>query len=472
MDEQTPKSSTKNDDAPKSPEINSSIMIDLPQESESPLKISHGDFRPFPSKTPKKVIPISEVNSKFEPFILKYTARPRYDPYLPGISTVNQYFPEYEALFKYLNFCTQSFGLPQKNLEDLKDLKGPKNTLNKVEKIPTTEPLSQKSLPFPLYKKALVTAPPGHGIFDFLSLYCQIHKFHLSILDVSINPKDSLTISQIDFDESIANYIKNPLHLPGIFVFQIHNSQMIDSKVVEQKISLMIHDLRMKNFPAVGLVMWDSQIFDLVHFTSEIDFCFQFSSPSQENRTHFLAALPSLIPKNAIDFEHIARQLEGWNFHEIQDFYRACQQYFFIENYFLNRKGESPAITTEFVLDLLVTGTFSSRSEYYSNPDNKSSIEKNKTPSNPLGQALLTSSKGGSFSANSNFAQQLYQEAATHHYNELTLILDKLQKGILLQKEELSLLGDYPFLLKDPPETALHKLQNAQIRVNQLKSLK
>ena len=195
----------------------------------------------------------------------------------------------------------------------------------------------------------------------------------------------------MDFNESIANHIKNPLHLPGIFVFQINNSPVIDSKIVEQRISRMIYDLRMKNFPAVGLVIWDSQIFDLVHLTSEIDFCFQFSLPSQENRTHFLAALPSLIPKNTIDFEHIARQLEGWNFHEIQVFYQACQQYFFIENSFLNRKGEGPAITTEFVLDLLVAGTFSSRSEPLSNMGNKTSVEKQNALSNTLGQILPTS---------------------------------------------------------------------------------
>ena len=469
MDEQTPKLSTKNEKEPTTSDANSPTEKDLSQESELPPKISPGDFHAFPMKIPLSETPKSEEEIRSAPFQFNFKTRPSYEPFLPGISTVNHYFPAYEPLFKYLNFCTQSFGLPQK---DLKDLKGLKELLIEKEGTPTTENVSQKSLPFPLHKKALIVAPPGHGIFDFLSLYSKIHKLHLSILDVSLDRMDSTKNQFTESSKQIVSLISNPLHLPGIFVFQINTSSAIDDISIGQMISEMIYDLRMKNYPAVGLVMWNPQTFDLGLLTSDIDFCFQFSYPTQENRSHFLAALPSLIPKNTIEFDHIARQLEGWNFHEIQTFYQACQQYFFIENSFLNRKGEGPAITTEFILDLLVAGTFSYRSEKLSNIGNNTSAEKRNLKFITNGQVLSPSSKGELASTNSNFVQQLYQEAATHHYNELTLIVDKLQKGILLQKEELSLLGDYPFLLKDPPETVLQKLQNAQIRVNQLKSLK
>ncbi|MHA1520453.1 MAG: hypothetical protein ACTSRK_09745 [Promethearchaeota archaeon] len=458
MDEQTPKLSTKNENKPISPDVNSIPKANLAQESDSPSIISEGDFRPFPTKP----FP-SEVQNLFEHFQVKYTVRPRYNPFLPGISEVNHYFPEYEPLFKYLNYCTQSFNMTQKN---------PKDSSSEIKGGSRPDYLSQKSLPFPLHKKALIVAPSGHGLYDFLSIYAQIFRFHLAIVDVSIITKGASKIHQIDSSEQIADFIKNPLHLPGIFVFQFNNHSVKEGIPVVHRICEFIHDLQVKNFPAVGLVLWNTHIFDLGNFTSDIDFCFQFSYPTLENRTHFLAALPSIISENRVDFEHIARQLKGWNFHDIQAFYMASQQYFVIENSFLNRKGEEPAITTEYILDLLVAGTFSYRTENQSAINNFLPSKIGQANSDILRQTHLISSNASSPHTNSNFILQMYQEAATIHYNSLTLILDKLQKGILLQKEELSLLGDYPFILKDSPETALSKLQKAQIRVNQLKSLK
>ncbi len=72
---------------------------------------------------------------------------------------------------------------------------------------------------------------------------------------------------------------------------------------------------------------------------------------------------------------------------------------------------------------------------------------------------------------NKNFEHQLYQEAASKNYEDICIILDKIQKGIVLLPFERNLLADNSFILKDDPNVALKKLNKAKITVDKFKKI-
>jgi len=64
---------------------------------------------------------------------------------------------------------------------------------------------------------------------------------------------------------------------------------------------------------------------------------------------------------------------------------------------------------------------------------------------------------------------QLYENAASKNYNELIIIIDKLNKNDPLEENDRKLLAKYPFILNDSPNMAQINLEKAKKRVDRIK---
>ncbi len=64
---------------------------------------------------------------------------------------------------------------------------------------------------------------------------------------------------------------------------------------------------------------------------------------------------------------------------------------------------------------------------------------------------------------------QLYENAASKNYNELIIIIDKLNKNDPLEENDRKLLAKYPFILNDSPNIAQINLEKAKKRVDRIK---
>ena len=64
---------------------------------------------------------------------------------------------------------------------------------------------------------------------------------------------------------------------------------------------------------------------------------------------------------------------------------------------------------------------------------------------------------------------QLYENAASKNYNELIIIIDKLNKNEPLEDNDRKLLAKYPFILNDSPNRAQINLEKAKKRVDHIK---
>ena len=64
---------------------------------------------------------------------------------------------------------------------------------------------------------------------------------------------------------------------------------------------------------------------------------------------------------------------------------------------------------------------------------------------------------------------QLYENAASMNYNELLLIIDKLNKKEALEENDRKILANHPFVLNDTPIRAQINLEKAKKRVDLIK---
>ncbi len=64
---------------------------------------------------------------------------------------------------------------------------------------------------------------------------------------------------------------------------------------------------------------------------------------------------------------------------------------------------------------------------------------------------------------------QLYENAASMNYNEILLIIDKLNKKEVLEDNERKVLAKFPFILNDTPSIAQINLEKAKKRVDLIK---
>ena len=64
---------------------------------------------------------------------------------------------------------------------------------------------------------------------------------------------------------------------------------------------------------------------------------------------------------------------------------------------------------------------------------------------------------------------QLYENAASKNYNELLIIIDKLNKKEIIEDNERKLLAKYPFILNDSPNMAQINLEKAKKRIDLIK---
>jgi hypothetical protein len=64
---------------------------------------------------------------------------------------------------------------------------------------------------------------------------------------------------------------------------------------------------------------------------------------------------------------------------------------------------------------------------------------------------------------------QLYENAASKNYNELVVIIDKLNKTEPIEENDRKILGKYPFVLNDAPNIAQINLEKAKKRIDLMK---
>lgn len=196
---------------------------------------------------------------------------------------------------------------------------------------------------------------------------------------------------------------------------------------------------------------------------NSIDFILDIDVPDDHDKELFLKYLfndPTLVMRV------IAREMNGWSWNDIELFYKKAM----MEKEVQGLKS----ITVKFLLDII---NGENDQEIFI-PPSKKYQEGNLAPTrapreaNPVNEPstppMESSREVGCSIINDPFREQLWQVAASRDYELLLQVLDRIERGILMD-EDRKTISKYPFLLIEEPIEAKKKLDSAKAKVEMLK---
>jgi len=183
-------------------------------------------------------------------------------------------------------------------------------------------------------------------------------------------------------------------------------------------------------------------------------------------------------PKIVFDINALVNYTDNWEVKDIKQLLRVG-----IFKHFLNSElNETSNEITHILIDLIDSGEFlPSITPKISN--NKQVIEEDKKNQHVIKNISKIEEEQYNKTNNVNeyindiresrisefMLNQLYENAAFVNYNELLLIIDKIDKKEPLEDNDRKMLAKYPFILNEPPKKALINLEKAKKRVDRIK---
>ena len=185
-------------------------------------------------------------------------------------------------------------------------------------------------------------------------------------------------------------------------------------------------------------------------------------------------------PKIVFDINALVNYTDNW---EVKDIKQLLKVGIF-KHYLNSELNETSNEITHVLLDLIDTGEFLptitpkiSNDRLVMEEDKKNQFakrniakieEEHYNKSNNINEYINTirESRFSDFMLN-----QLYENAASVSYNELLLIIDKIDKKEPLEENDRKILAKYPFILNEAPNKALINLEKAKKRVDRIRQV-
>ncbi|TFG02514.1 MAG: hypothetical protein EU542_04770 [Promethearchaeota archaeon] len=213
------------------------------------------------------------------------------------------------------------------------------------------------------------------------------------------------------------------------------------------------------------------KIFDL------FDLFININPLDRSEREAVLKHYSEMFPRIVFDLETIANYTNLW---EVNDFKNLLKLGIF-NHYLKSELNQKSNEITEVLIDLIETREFLPSinniqekkdqilEHDFSHMSNKGNLkgidfrvyEKVKEYQNEIQEVSF-----------SEFMRdQLYEHAASKHYKELQIILEKISKHENLEKNDRYILAKYPFVLNENPNKALITLEKAKKKIDRIKQM-
>ncbi|MFX0023316.1 MAG: hypothetical protein ACFE9S_13400 [Candidatus Hermodarchaeota archaeon] len=347
----------------------------------------------------------------------------------------------------------------------------------------------------------LINISPGTDILDYIRLiaknyYLDLIEFNES--EININPKkffDSLisvfkVINEIDKEEEDMEINKRD-----------------PDKIEEKKLLLINQDLKFKeifenkNLLEVFLDVWQNEghnfnciksnvILMWVNYDMEdineisanlyeiFDLFIKIPLLSKIQRETVLKDYLEINSKIVFDVNDILNYTENWEVNDIKQLLKVG-----IFKHFLNSElNETSNEITDVLVDLIESGEYIPIPQKNITQGNLKGQMNDEIIQNQIGNVekevrvietpkdISSVLEGIRESRISDFMlNQLYEDAASKNYTELTIIIDKLNKKEQLEENDLKLLSQHPFILNDSPNKAQINLEKAKKRIDLIK---
>jgi hypothetical protein len=347
----------------------------------------------------------------------------------------------------------------------------------------------------------LINISPGTDILDYIRLiaknyYLDLIEFNES--EINNNPKKFLN-SLISVFKVINEIDKNDEDLG--------TNKRDPDKIEEKKLLLINQDLKFKeifenrNLLEVLLDVWQNQgnnlncigsniILMWVNYDMEdineisnnlyeiFDLFIKIPLLSKIQRETVLKDYLEINRKIVFDVNDILNFTENWEVNDIKQLLKVG-----IFKHFLNSElNETSNEITDVLVDLIESGEYIPIPQKIITQGNSKVQMSDEIIQNQKGniqqEAYIPETpkdisrviEGIRESRISDFMlNQLYEDAASKNYTELTIIIDKLNKKEQLEENDLKLLSQHPFILNDSPNKAQINLEKAKKRIDLIK---
>lgn len=183
-------------------------------------------------------------------------------------------------------------------------------------------------------------------------------------------------------------------------------------------------------------------------------------------------------PKIVFDIKTLVDYTVNWEIKDINQLLKVG-----IFKHFLNSElNDSSNEITDGLINLIESGEFipsisheEVKSDFLNNKvtETQKSLKSRIITGGEIGMTVNRSSEALNQIKQERFSEfmlnQLYENAVSKNYNELLLIIDKINKQELLEENDRKLLAKYAFILNDSPKMAQINLEKAKKRIDNLK---
>ena len=344
-----------------------------------------------------------------------------------------------------------------------------------------------------IYPKAALLINIGYGtdINDFFRLIAKNYNINLIEFDYEIILRD-LNEFYEDFNEIIEWMLNENNSKDSQQNNSTHGNKIKNLILFEQSdILAPDNDNLMKGFLSHFLkkpinysfldqgsfFIWINHNLQEIHKNSTsifelFDLFIKISTLNKEERLSFLSSISEKYPKIVFEINKLAEITNNW---EVKDLKQILNLAIF-KQYLNSDLNDVSNEITHILQELIDSEEFipttktlnlneidrSVNEVVQRKDDKKEQIIRN----NLIDDLILKVKKenGSQFLLN-----QLYEDAASQNYDELIIILDKLEKEEPLEPNELRLVAKYNFILQENPKKAQITLEKAKKRIEQIK---
>jgi hypothetical protein len=333
----------------------------------------------------------------------------------------------------------------------------------------------------------LINVARGTDIIDYIKLICS--NYYLEVIELNnseiIKTPDDFFYS---FNEILENFEKDKEEDKKkiILINQKYNFNKIfnDKSLLNNFINNFQYSHKKINFIDSNLILiWLNYEYEELMDDSEnlFDIFDLFIKIPLLNKIERDTVLRNFLEKNqniAFDINTLINYTENWEVKDLNQLLRIG-----IFKHFLNADLNNVSNEiTDILINLIETGEYipaktlkkskkqeiqDIEQESQSNMIKESKVNKIQEGDIKDQNAIINEIKNQSVSE--FMLNQLYENAASKNYNELLLIIDKLNKKEPIEDNDRKLIAKYPFILNDTPNMAQINLEKAKKRVDLMK---
>lgn len=369
---------------------------------------------------------------------------------------ISCFFPFYKNIYQYISNYFQMDNFVETNSKS-----DPSESLEKEKE----KNLDNSSFIFPITGIISLNIPPDHHLeffFDKIS-----NEMDISVLYFPEFIQETLKHSSNLLDSKIITSIGKKILIEIGSKKTILYVEMTDESIWRYTIEIITYIIteiyQKKNNILVILINSIENMKIPSKFANLFHISWKFETPDKLSRKNFIHHIFLNFSEKleSIDYETIANHLEGWSLGAIIEFIKYFINISRIEEQ--NPKTFFDNLTTADILNILNSNLIFINNYTQEEQRTDSKNQDSNKSGNDYRRIVENTS-----SFNQYFEEQLYQEAASKNYQDISIILDKLSHGIILEDFERKILANNSFILQKTPQKALEMLNSAREVLDQI----